>query len=77
MNDEPEAMARVCYDFPSQSFPGVRIKGAVEVREGSRAKSIVESLNAEYGEGTHWVEMLNYTYAERISDVLGEQGKSQ
>ena len=65
--DEP--MAKICYDFPSSRDPSVRIKGAIEVREASRAAAVVATLNAEYGDGTHWVETLNETYAERMSGI--------
>lgn len=65
--DTQEPMAKVCYDFPSKAWPGVQIRGSIEIRESSRAKAIADAMNAEWGEGTHWVETLNYTYAERIS----------
>lgn len=65
--DASEPMARVCYDFPSKAWPGVQVKGSIEIREASRATAIAATMNAEYGEGTHWVETLNYTYAERLA----------
>lgn len=70
MNSDPtqDVMAKVCYDFPSKYMPEIRIVGSIEVRTLDGARKIVEQLNAEYGEGSHWVEPLNYTYAERLAE---------
>lgn len=66
MSDD-EVMARVCYDFAS-GFPGVRISGSVTLRTLTSARAVADHLNAEYGEGSHWVEPSNQTYAEFIAE---------
>lgn len=59
-----DPLAWVCYDF---ILPGPRrIKGKVEVRRASDATRIAAKLNAEFGEGSHWVETANETYEERL-----------
>lgn len=57
-----DPMAKVCYDFPSTGK--YRITGEVTVRSAADARPIVDRLNAEFGEGSHWIETLNYTYEE-------------
>jgi len=65
-----EAAANVHWDFPSQAWPGIQIKGQSFVRKLSEAQKIVQTMNAEYGEGTHWVEPLNQSY-EELHDYAG------
>lgn len=62
-DDEPMAIIR--WEFPSEAWPDLKISGSAEIRALSCARQIAEKLNAEYGEGSHWVEPLNHTWAEK------------
>ena len=57
-------MAILHWDFASP-YPGVRIKGSTEIRSASDAAKIRDLMNSEHGDGTHWVETLNYSWEER------------
>lgn len=61
-----EVMAMICYDFPSKWDASVRISGKTATRTLSGARDAVAILNKEYGEGSHWVEPLNWTWAGAV-----------
>lgn len=65
MDDEPMGLVR--WDYEPEAWPGIRIRGSYETRKLSEAQSIARKMNEEYGEGTHWVEAQNETYAERYT----------
>lgn len=57
-------MAVLHWDFASP-YPGVRIKGATDIRSAEDAIKIRDLMNREHGEGSHWVETLNWSWEER------------
>jgi hypothetical protein len=57
-------MAVLHWDFDSP-YLGVRIKGATDIRSAEDAIKIRDLMNREHGEGSHWVETLNWTWEER------------
>jgi hypothetical protein len=61
-HDSDEVMAVIHFDFPSGPR---RVTGSEEVRKLSSARVICHALNEIYGEGTHWVEALDKTWADR------------
>ena len=62
MDDEPMAVVR--WAFQSERVPDAKIEGSHTVRTVTEARKIVEMMNSDYGDGTHWVEPLNHTWAE-------------
>lgn len=65
MATDDEPMAVLKWEFFSKAFPGLLVKGSHEMRTVSEAKKLAERLNADFGEGTHFVEVLNQTHDER------------
>jgi hypothetical protein len=57
-------MAILHWDFDSP-HPGVRIKGATDIRSADDAMKIRDLMNKEHGDGPHWVETLNWSWEER------------
>lgn len=57
-------MAILHWDFDSP-YPGVRIKGSTDIRSAEDAIKIRDLMNREHGDGSHWVETLNWTWDER------------
>ena len=73
MSDEP--MAILHWDFVSPEM-GVRIKGWTRIRTASMAAKIRDIANESFCDGSHWVETLNWSYAERYEHSPGElEGK--
>jgi hypothetical protein len=66
---DQEVMATVHYKFEHAGWPGVPICGCVTFRRLSEAQTAAAKLNEEYGDGSHWVEPLNKTYAEHVADM--------
>ena len=69
MSDEP--MAILHWDFVSRGM-NVRIKGQTEIRTASMAAKIRDIANGNFGDGSHWVETLNWSYAERYEHSPSE-----
>lgn len=57
--DDPAAKVRLCYDFISPHAVDIRIAGAIEMRDAGKAQAVADSLNADYGAGSHWVELVS------------------
>lgn len=78
MERDDEVMATIRYEFEHAGWPGVPIKGAVTFRRLSEAQAVVTTLNKEWGDGSHWVEPSNFTYAEHIAARdPGEEGNER
>lgn len=56
-------MAKVCWDF--RGAGGTEVKGSQELHCSNFALQMVDSLNDQYGKGTHFLEVLNHTQDER------------
>jgi len=65
--DEPMAVVR--WDFAHPIRPDVQVKGYHAVRRLSDARRMAEIMNADYGEGSHWVEPQNVTWEEYWTDI--------
>lgn len=70
--DEP--MALIKYDFTT--WAGRIGPGEIEVDTVSDANGMCAKLNEIWGEGTHHVETLNHTLAERRSAALTGKERS-
>ena len=65
MSDADEPMAVLRWDFMGEA--GHRIHGEREMRTRSQAQAVCDIMNKIYGDGTHWVTVLNETWAERVA----------
>lgn len=70
-----EPMALIKYNF--ETWAGRIGPGEIEVETVSDAIGMCAKLNEIWGEGTHCVETLNHTLAERRGSALTGKGDGQ
>jgi hypothetical protein len=59
-------MAMLRWNFNSYGTP---IVGEMRIKNLSNANKLRDALNAVHGEGSHWVEPLNFTEDEMLKQI--------